>query len=407
MTQSQVLFGRGASGEARTDEPVIIFGSETGAQTRLLSLFETYKPIVVDAISDQIEELYWIRHPFGDSSNPADVDACRQFVENYSPTGSNRWQLGNWVYWPWRNTLVHVLPEDEYFEVRTSRNRNLINAEEQRAFRSAHVAVAGLSVGNSIALMLSVMGGPKRMHLADFDRLALSNMNRIRTGAHSIGLYKTHVAANEILEIDPYADLKLFPEGFTLENAEAFLGGERPIDVLVEEMDNIYLKVRIRLLCRQKRIPIVMVTDNGDGIMIGVERYDLDPSYPMFHGAVSEEELLAVTPQLPRLSAARLIARLVGISNTTPRMIESLKELKKALYTWPQLGGAALLGGCAASYAVRRIICKQPIRSGQWAISLEELCDPEYHTAEGMQARQQIQRGFANAVGVPFEGGSS
>ena len=45
------------------------------------------------------------------------------------------------------------------------------------------------------------------------------------------------------MEIDPYLPLTLYCEGVTTTNVEDFLGGERPIDVLVDACDSLAIKV--------------------------------------------------------------------------------------------------------------------------------------------------------------------
>lgn len=361
--------------------PMIISGQDPYALDQLKGLVTEKKPTIVDEIDKQLEELFWIRHPYLDPETDSHRLQSLQFVQQYQPSGEDRWKLGTWVYWPWRRTLCHLLPEHEYFEVRTSRNKNLITKEEQDAFRSARVAIAGLSVGNNVALSLALSGGPKHMRLADFDVLGLSNMNRIRTGANNLGCNKTAVTAREIWEIDPYSDLCLFPEGVTIDNLDQFLGGDSPVDVLVEEMDDFYLKVQIRLACKRKKIPVVMVTDNGEGVVVSLEPFHVDPNYPMFHGTIPEDELLRVGPRVSRVEVGQFAARIVGVENTMPRMLESLAQLKKTLFTWPQLGTAAQLAGVVATTIVRRLICQQPVPIGQWALPLEPLCDPTFNVS--------------------------
>lgn len=64
--------------------------------------------------------------------NPPERD--KQFAEyRKEHYGANpEWQAGTWVYLPWRHTLLHILEDDGYQEVRTGRNRNLITVGEQR-----------------------------------------------------------------------------------------------------------------------------------------------------------------------------------------------------------------------------------------------------------------------------------
>jgi len=62
-------------------------------------------------------------------------------------------------------------------------------------------------------------------HLADFDELSLSNLNRLRAGVHEVGLNKTVIAARQMYEIDPYLEIARFPDGLHEDNLDSFLVG--------------------------------------------------------------------------------------------------------------------------------------------------------------------------------------
>src|SRR5262249_731915 len=136
---------------------------------------------------------------------------------------------GRWVYYPWSGRLVHLLPPAEFRQLRLDRNRNKITRDEQARLARLTVGVVGLSVGNALALELALEGGCGHLKLADFDRLDLSNMNRIRAGVHDVGLTKTVLAARQIYEFDPYASLELFDAGLTDENIDPFLRSAPPV----------------------------------------------------------------------------------------------------------------------------------------------------------------------------------
>ena len=273
------------------------------ARNDALNLFRRDHAIArhIDAYEEFLEELFLIRNPHFRFA-PDHADAYAQWRQNISPELAE----GMWAYFPWSETVMRVLPEKEHLELRTSRNRNLITREEQEQFYNARVAVAGLSVGSHGALTLALMGGARTLHLADPDIISGSNLNRIRYDYTEIGRKKTHVAAEYIYQLDPYANLEVFDEGVTAENIHRFLGGEQAVDVLVEELDNLEMKIRLRLAARGRGIPVVMATDNGDGIIVDIERYDLDPHTERFNGAlgaISIEEFQTFTPaDLPKLA---------------------------------------------------------------------------------------------------------
>ncbi len=53
------------------------------------------------------------------------------------------------------------------------------------------------------------------------------------------------------MEIDPYLNLKLFHEGITEENIDAFITEGGKLDVLIDECDGIDIKVLCRIKARQ------------------------------------------------------------------------------------------------------------------------------------------------------------
>ena len=87
--------------------------------------------------------------------------------------------------------------------MRTDRNRNKFRPEEQARLTGKRVGIIGLSVGQSVALTMALERTAGELRLADFDRIELTNLNRIRSRAHAIRMNKAVNVAREIAEIDP------------------------------------------------------------------------------------------------------------------------------------------------------------------------------------------------------------
>lgn len=306
------------------------------------------------------------------------------------------WQQGRWVYFSWSSTLSHILPEDDFWLVRTARNRNLINTEEQKKFYNATIGIGGLSVGSSVAFALVLQGGGKHMKLADMDRMALSNTNRILMGVDNLGELKVEMAAKRIYEINPYAELELYPDGLNKENIGKFFDG---LDIVVDELDNLAVKYLIREEAKKRGVAVVMGADNGDNAVVDVERYDLDPETPFFHGRIGDisyDELLG----LDKFGIGKTITKHIGPENVTERMQGSLLEMGKTLVSWPQLGGAALINGAAVVYCIRKILNSQPIEQNRALISLDEKLDPTYLEPSVVEKRTQASKMFASMFGL-------
>ena len=130
-----------------------------------------------------------------------------------------------------------------------------------------------MSAGHVIAHTLAAQGLGGELRLADFDQLALSNLNRVPATVFDIGLNKAEAAARRIAELDPYLRVRIFDSGLTLETIDEFLDG---LDIAVDECDSLDMKAIVRERSRARGIPVLMAT--SDRGLIDVERFDLDPN---------------------------------------------------------------------------------------------------------------------------------
>ena len=74
----------------------------------------------------------------------------------------------------------------------------------QDKLQKAKVAIAGLGgLGSNIAIGLARIG-IGQLHLVDFDRVDLTNLNRQHYFIHHLGQYKTEALKKQIWEINPY-----------------------------------------------------------------------------------------------------------------------------------------------------------------------------------------------------------
>lgn len=346
---------------------------------------------VIDTYEQQLLELFVLNHPWLQMDPGAKEKEFRAYRDNHYGQNEPQ-QAGVWVYLPWRQTVLHLLADDDYQVVRTGRNRNLINAEEQKKFYDSTVGIAGLSVGNSCAVALALTGGCKRMRLADPDVLELTNLNRIRGSIADLTKLKVHMTAQQIYELDPYADLTLFSDGLTEENIEQFFDGPPRLDVVIDEMDSLGLKVRIREEAQKRRTPVIMGADVNNGSVLDIERHDLEEGIVPFHGragtAIADR---VVGKKLPLPLIGQIITEeIIGADLISARMQESLLEIGKSIPTWPQLGNAALINGAVIAMAVRHIILGQPLIADRAVIAPESSLIPGY-TDESEINRRQMQ----------------
>ena len=313
--------------------------------------------MMVDAFSRQVKELFFIDNPVYAGENKAAVDEDAVF-KKYAAKKKNAY---TYVYYPWNGHMVKTVRANDYFRLKTNRNQDLITAAEQEKLVRFRVAVLGMSVGSNIAFVLTQAGISAEIILADFDELDTTNLNRIFGGAHQIGLNKSILAARRIYEDNPFAKVTLLPKGVDEKNL-SFLLERKKIDCLIEEIDFIPMKITIRRLAMRFKIPVLMITDNGDGIVLHIERYDLGYK-KIFHQDLEywQKKLQAFEKEKggeKKISGGIIMDDIVGGSHLVdPRMIASVKKvLDKKLVSWSQLGSAALLGGVYITYAIKQIV---------------------------------------------------
>jgi molybdopterin/thiamine biosynthesis adenylyltransferase len=345
-----------------------IFSLTNTADVEALNALIAREPMLQyhDEMITQCRELVKIDHPTKNWSKEAQLEAAQEFLEQRGGAA-----FGNIVYYPWSAKLIRVLPEEEFVRLRTSRNKHKITEQEQHLLSSKKVGIIGLSVGQSVALTMSIERVYGHLRIADFDTLELSNLNRIRKGLDYLGTAKTTMVVREIAEIDPYLKVELFPEGITPDNLDRFLGtGGDKLDLLVEECDSFPIKVKARFLAKARRIPVLM--DTSDRGMLDVERFDLEPERPLLHGLVPEDVLqnLQGLNEMQRMS---VLFKVVGGETLSGRLKASLLEMNQTLTSWPQLASSVNLGGAVTTDVVRRILLGRAVKSGRFYVDLESV----------------------------------
>ncbi|MFV0607028.1 MAG: ThiF family adenylyltransferase [Niabella sp.] len=329
-------------------------------------------PTVYNTITEQLVELLRVKNP-GIRFSPEEVKLKTDEILGGVPLNN----YGNWVYYSWSNTLVHLLPEDDFIAVRTNRNMYKISPEELLLLRTKKIGIIGLSVGQSIAQTIATERICGELRLADFDSLELSNLNRLNASVMEIGVPKVIIAARKIAEIDPYIKVKCWPQGITENNIDSFLTDAGKLDVLVEECDGFDIKVLSRIKAKALSIPVVM--DTNDVGMLDVERFDLEKERAIFHGKVPELENIPVTELVQKLKTLSFqeklgyLTKIIGFENTSEEMRYSLSQLHKTINGWPQLASAVVLGAAVVTDVCRRICLDKFTGSGRFFVHVNEL----------------------------------
>jgi tRNA A37 threonylcarbamoyladenosine dehydratase len=297
---------------------------------------------------------------------------------------------GNYVFYPWSGLLLHMVNAEELRILRTNRTNNLITPEEQRILSHFGAGVAGLSFGNGIALSLVYSGAANTIKIADRDIFETTNLNRVRVGLPSVGEPKTSVTAREIYEINPYADVHVFADGLTEENLPEFVNGSAKVSILFDVVDNLAMKVRLRLAAKEAGIPVVMLTSLEDSILVDVERFDLDPSREIFHGLLGgvTEDLLK--KEMSEQDKAQYAMKIVGPENVSYRNLLSLSDVGTKLVSRPHLYGTVSTVCGLAAYIAKRIALGEDMPSLRKLVQFHEVLGVKPNRDDTLEARQEV-----------------
>ena len=349
LSRNPNLLGAGpvapASTRTRSWRPLVLDVRARDQREMLRILREDPSLQVIDRLAEQRQQLSEIK--------PA-------------PTRSLMEEGQRWVYYPWRRAVVRLLAPRAFATLRLDRNRNKLTRAEQARQRALRIGVVGLSAGHTIAHVLAMEGLAGELRLADFDAVELSNLNRIPASVLDLGVNKAVVAARRIGEIDPYLRLVTVPEGIRPDNLGSFLDG---LDLVIEECDSLDVKLLVREAARERRIPVLMET--SDRGILDIERFDLEPDRPIFHGLLrglhsSDLSGLSLEQKAP------YVLRILGAGDVSSRGAASLLEVGGTITGWPQLGSEVTLGAATAAAAVRRIGQAGDLPSGRVCFDVEE-----------------------------------
>lgn len=143
------------------------------------------------------------------------------------------------------------------------RNIGWLTEGEQERLRHKRIAIAGMGgVGGSHLLTLARLGIGK-FHISDFDQFELGNFNR-QAGAtmSTVGHAKVDVLASMARDINPDAEIEIFPDGINAGNVDRFF---QNVDLYVDGLDAFAFDARelVFAYCAEHRIPATTVAPLG------------------------------------------------------------------------------------------------------------------------------------------------
>lgn len=144
-----------------------------------------------------------------------------------------------------------------------SRNIGWVTEAEQHILKAKRIAIAGMGGVGGFHLLTLARLGVGQFHIADLDTFELANINR-QAGASmsTMGRSKVEVLAEMARDINPEADIRLFPQGVSEQNLPEFF---RDTDLYVDGLDFFAFEARAQVFkyCSESRIPAVTVAPLG------------------------------------------------------------------------------------------------------------------------------------------------
>jgi hypothetical protein len=226
-------------------------------------------------------------------------------------------------------------------------------------------------VGSSSALALTLSGISQKIKLADGGVFSGSNLNRVLTGVTNIGQPKALAIRRQLYEMSPYITVQHLESKLSRENIVDFFEKPWKLDLVIDEIDDLEMKILVRVEARKRHIPVLMATELADSVMLDVERFDEEHSRPLFHGLVKDIEKIAEKPDMNQREWTKHATTIIDPQNVPLNMQQSLLKIGTKVVTHPQLGATAMMTGGVLAFAAKQIALKKPMPSQRKTISLE------------------------------------
>lgn len=146
---------------------------------------------------------------------------------------------------------------------RFKRTEMLLGSEAMELLRNARVAVFGIGGVGGYAAEALARSGIGKIDLIDNDSIAESNINRqIIALSGTVGRLKTDVMRERILQINPDAEVRVFPCFFLPENKDMFDFAD--YSYLVDAVDTVTAKIELVMQAKEYGVPIISSMGAGN-----------------------------------------------------------------------------------------------------------------------------------------------
>lgn len=214
-----------------------------------------------------------------------------------------------------------------------------IDIEGQLRLKQGRVLIVGLGgLGSPVALYLAA-AGVGELHLADFDQVDLTNLQRqIIHDSHSLGVAKVDSAIARLTALNPEVRLVAYRAAL---DADSLAAAVAAVDVVVDCCDNFATREAVNAACVAAGTPLVSgaaIRLEGQLAVFDPRRAD-SPCYHCLYGHGSEAELTC--------SEAGVIGPLVGLVGSL-QALEALKLL--AGFGEPLIGRLLLIDALGSRF---------------------------------------------------------
>ncbi len=143
------------------------------------------------------------------------------------------------------------------------RNVALIGKDKQDRLKNSRVAVFGLGGVGGHTVEALARCGVGQLDLIDKDRVDVTNINRQIIALHStVGIEKTEVMKNRVLDINPDCKVNAYTMFFLPETADRFDFSR--YDYIVDAVDNVTAKITLCQKAAEVGVPIISCMGTGN-----------------------------------------------------------------------------------------------------------------------------------------------
>lgn len=232
-----------------------------------------------------------------------------------------------------------MLSDDELLRYSRQILLKQVDIDGQFKLKKSRVLIVGLGgLGSPVALYLAA-AGVGELHLADFDSVDLTNLQRqIAHDTASVGVHKVDSAVSRLSGLNPL--LTLVPHR-TAMNADSLRAAVAAVDLVLDCTDNFAVREAVNAACVAAKKPLV----SGAAIRLEGQlsvfdpRVATSPCYHCLYGHGSEAELTC--------SEAGVLGPVVGMIGT----LQALEAIKLLVgFGEPLVGRLLLVDGLSSRF---------------------------------------------------------